>query len=64
MVTAACLPACLQTVSRSGVVIRGAGTTRTTLLLNKSMTDLYGNTWCVGMGSARVRGVQQLHATP
>lgn len=32
-------------VNRSGIVLRGAGKSQTTLFFSKSLTDLFGQTW-------------------
>ena len=37
-------------ITRSGVSIKGAGQTQTTIFFNSSLTDLYGNNWKGGDG--------------
>jgi hypothetical protein len=34
-----------QVITSSGVVLKGAGPGKTSLLMRASMTDLYGNDW-------------------
>lgn len=41
-----CVRVAVQIIKKPGIVIRGAGMTHTTLYLNKSLTNLYGNDWC------------------